>query len=191
MPSDTKSAILAAAEQAVRRKGYDGFSYADLSKKVGIRKASIHYHFPTKADLSVALMQRYMTEFSSACTEIEKQNTTGAARLSGLINYYRLAIDDGRCLCLCVSFSGSRDSLSEALVTQIRRFREETLQWIERAFDLGRADGSVLNVAGPAQEAAATLALLEGAQLMARAQIDPSRFDNATVLLHHRLRVAA
>ena len=59
---DTKTNLMDAAEQQVRQKGADGFSYADLSAQVGIRKASIHYHFPTKSDLLTAIMARYSQE---------------------------------------------------------------------------------------------------------------------------------
>jgi len=65
--SDIKTALLDSAERAARRRGFDGFSYADLAKDMGIRKASIHHHFPTKAALSVALMKRYYINLKTAC----------------------------------------------------------------------------------------------------------------------------
>ena len=56
---DTRTALLDAAENVVRMRGYDGFSYADLAGAVGIRKASIHHHFPAKQDLATAIVARY------------------------------------------------------------------------------------------------------------------------------------
>lgn len=55
---DTRTALLQSAERAARQRGYDGFSYADLAGDVGLRKASIHHHFPTKATLALALIER-------------------------------------------------------------------------------------------------------------------------------------
>ena len=89
MPTDTKTALLDSAERAARTRGFDGFSFADLAEDVGIRKASIHHHFPTKAALSVALMQRYYTDLEKACADIDAAETTGGAHLSALINRYR------------------------------------------------------------------------------------------------------
>ena len=60
---DTKSALLAEAEVLIRTQGYAAFSYADLSERVGIRKASIHHHFPTKELLGAALIDAYLERF--------------------------------------------------------------------------------------------------------------------------------
>ncbi|WP_371915197.1 TetR/AcrR family transcriptional regulator [Pseudomonas fluorescens] len=46
MSITTKAALLSYAQTQMRSKGYSAFSYADLAAKVGIRKASIHHHFP-------------------------------------------------------------------------------------------------------------------------------------------------
>ena len=78
----------------------DGFSYADLSEAVGVRKASIHYHFPTKAALSAALMDRYHETIAAHCQDIARSNETAASRLLGLIDLYRAALSDGKTLCL-------------------------------------------------------------------------------------------
>ncbi|MEO9863924.1 TetR/AcrR family transcriptional regulator, partial [Yoonia sp.] len=81
MPTDTKTALLDSAERAARTRGFDGFSYADLAQDVGIRKASIHHHFPTKAALSAALMERYYNDLKAVCEDIDMSQETGGARL--------------------------------------------------------------------------------------------------------------
>ena len=187
MPTDTKKALLDSAERAARARGFDGFSYADLSKDVGIRKASIHHHFPSKAALSVALMKRYYEDLKAACGEIDATHETGGARLTALIDRYRLALNDGKSLCLCVSFSTSRESLPAEVAIQIRRFRQMMLGWIKAAFESGQKDGSIQGVVDPEVEASATLPLLEGAQLCARAEENPALFDRAVRILVQRL----
>ena len=47
--------ILDAAQALAQVRGYNGFSHADVSAELAITKASIHYHFPGKADLAEAL----------------------------------------------------------------------------------------------------------------------------------------
>ena len=81
MPTDTKTAWLMTAERAARTRGFDGFSYADLAESVGIRKASVHHHFPRKAALSVALMHRYQADKEAACARVDAAEPTGGARL--------------------------------------------------------------------------------------------------------------
>ncbi len=186
MPVDTKTALLNSAERAARIHGYDGFSFADMAKDVGIRKASIHHHFPTKAALSVALIARYHQNFLRICQQIDASHETGGARLSALVNEYRQALRGGTCLCLCVSLSASRESLTPDALDQICRFRRMVTSWIEVAFVIGREDGSISGVRDPSAEAAATLAMLEGAQLAARSQESLILFDSAIKLLTQR-----
>jgi len=190
MPSiDTKTALLNSAENAARRLGFDGFSYADLAEDVGIRKASIHHHFPSKANLSLALMQRYHENFQSVCNNINAQFDTGGAQLAELINRYKAGSDDGKRLCLCASFSASRDSLPPDVVQKISLFRDMVMNWMIAAFEKGRDDGSISGVTDPSLEAASAMSLLEGAQLAARTEENPALFDNAVALLMTRLSV--
>ncbi|MCK0122163.1 TetR/AcrR family transcriptional regulator [Loktanella sp. F6476L] len=187
MPTDTKTALLDSAERAARTRGFDGFSYADLAQDVGIRKASIHHHFPTKAALSVALMERYYNDLKAVCEDIDVSQGTGGARLTALIDRYRTALDGGKSLCLCVSFSTSRESLPAEVIAQIGRFREMIIAWTETVFAAGQIDGSIARVTDPAVEAAAALPLLEGAQLAARVEENPALFDSAVRILTQRL----
>lgn len=186
MSFDTKTALLNSAEHRARTLGFDGFSYADLSVDVGIRKASIHHHFPSKAALSVALMQRYHTNFEASCADIDATQTSGGARLCALVERYRNALDGGKSLCLCVSFSTSRESLPTEAIIQISCFRAMMINWLKNTFVAGQSDGTIVGVIDPAMEAAATLPLLEGAQLAARAEESPIHFDSATRLLLQR-----
>ncbi|MEP3232280.1 MAG: TetR/AcrR family transcriptional regulator [Hyphomicrobiales bacterium] len=187
MASDTRNALLDSAERAARTLGFDGFSYADLANEVGIRKASIHHHFPSKANLSVELMQRYLAKFEAIRAEFRSSPRTGAEQLSAMINSYRNGIDEGKSVCLCVSFTTSRESLPDEVSQLVRRFRTMVTEWLVAAFHAGQSDGSISNVADPTMEATATLSLFEGAQLAARSEEDPSLFDNAVELLKRRL----
>ena len=68
--SETAEQILDLAETLIQTRGYSAFSYQDIADSLGIRKASIHYHFPSKADLGVAVVDRYIARFGEALTAI-------------------------------------------------------------------------------------------------------------------------
>ncbi len=187
MVTDTKAALLDSAERAARRRGFDGFSYADLAQDVGIRKASIHHHFPTKAILAVMLMKRYHDTLQSICDQIDQTEPTGGARLSAMIERYRSALDGGKSLCLCVALSASRDSLPSEVATEMSSFRAMMMSWLRDVFTAGQTDGSIAHVSHPDAEAAAMLSLLEGAQLAARVEEAPELFQNAMHLIQKRL----
>ena len=58
--------ILDAAETMARTGGYHGFSFREIAKQVGIKAASVHYHFPGKDDLGAAVTRRYTDRFLAA-----------------------------------------------------------------------------------------------------------------------------
>src|ERR1700689_5234 len=71
-PTAAATAILDVAEQLAQTRGYNGFSYADIASQLGVTKASLHYHFPSKAELGRALIERYRVVFGAALEEIDQ-----------------------------------------------------------------------------------------------------------------------
>ncbi|WP_425039777.1 TetR/AcrR family transcriptional regulator [Primorskyibacter sp. S187A] len=186
MTQNTRTALLDNAEILVRQRGFDGFSYADLAAAIGIRKASIHYHFPTKAALSLALMERYHAGMEATCATIDAHENRASDRLLSLIAHYRDALSTGGLVCLCVSLSASPASLSTAVLDSIVAFREMVLAWLRKTYALALEDGSIRDASDVSQEAHATLAMLEGAHLAARVTSDPAAFDHSVAILKMR-----
>lgn len=187
MEQNTRTTLLDSAERAVRARGYDGFSYADLAEDVGIRKASIHYHFPTKSALSLALIDRYHSRFDAACSTIRATHATAAKQLSAMIDLYRDALAGGRQLCLCIAFTISKESLPADVMDKVGQFRAMVLAHLTAIFAQSQDDGTIRAADAPKEEARATLALLEGAHLAARAGEDIAIFDGSLSLLRKRL----
>lgn len=184
---DTRDALLNAAEDVCRKRGYDGFSYADLAATVGIRKASIHHHFPTKADLAVAMIEAYSDDFFAALQRLEQRHSRSGARLRAYLARYRRALEGGDSVCLCVALSLGRDRLSDEALAGLRDFHERSHAWLLRAFSEAASDNDVADLADPVDEARACLALVEGAQLVARALGKPAAFDHAVKNFSMRL----
>ncbi len=183
---ETREALLQSAEQLARSRGFDAFSYADLSKEVGIRKASIHHHFPAKADLALALITDYRKRFAEVLERIARDAPDASARLAGYLDAYRAALKGGSAVCLCVAFSVGRESFSDKVLAELNAFHQGGLRWLRDTFELGANDRSIDSVGDPRVEAAAALALVEGAQLVARAARDVARYDAATEILRQR-----
>ena len=187
---NTRIALLNAAEHAVRKRGYNGFSYADLARDVGIRKASIHHHFPTKADLALELIERYTDGFADALTRIKEAPGTSADKLRAYHLLYREALAGGDQLCLCVALGAGRDSLAAPVLATLNQFHDDSMGWLSDIFATGIKDGSVHNSGDAVADASAALALMEGAQLLARSAADVQRFDQATAAFLARLSPA-
>src|SRR4051812_29977106 len=88
-PSSTADRVLDVAERLVQRRGYNGFSYADIATEVGIKAASLHYHFPTKADLGRALVVRYTQAFGSALAAIQALDASALEQLERYVRIFR------------------------------------------------------------------------------------------------------
>ncbi len=166
-----RTKLLDRAEELARSRGFDAFSFADLARHAQIAKPSVHHHFATKAKLSQALILRYNERIADALTEIAETSATPRRCLERFVDLYREAAQDGQALCLCVAFSAGRSSLDDDVLDALAAFHTGVLGWLRAALS---AHGR------PEREAESVLALVEGAQLMARASVDIARFDAAT-----------
>jgi len=162
--SEKVQAIMNAAERMIRQGGYNGFSFREIAAEVGIKSASVHYHFPTKEALAAAVAHRYTDRFGDA-VEAEKSsglNTVAAWRRV----FQRSFAEDGR-MCLCGALGAASRDLPDEVAAEAKRFFEVG---IERLMASGMTREEALKV----------LATLEGAMLMSSALGDASSFDDAT-----------
>ncbi|NVE94544.1 TetR/AcrR family transcriptional regulator [Altererythrobacter lutimaris] len=182
----TQEQLVDIGETLMRERGYGGFSFADLARETGIRKASVHHHFATKADFGIAVLIRY-AERMRALLEMFANSRSGGQALYKLINLYREMLSDSEHLCLCVALAGDRTILSERMHAVLAQTNAATASWIESVLLTGRKDRSISVGGDPAEEAWAILAHLQGAQLLARAAGEVEQFDKALVTLMTRI----
>lgn len=184
---DTRTAILLEAEALIRRRGYAGVSYADLADVVGIRKASIHHHFPTKADLAVALLERYDGLYDAAMAQIGDRTRDGLERIRAYAALYLGGVEKGLG-CLCAAFAAELETLPDTLRADLGRFFAKHIAWIEGVLEAGRRDGTIRAAIEPAPFARMIVATLEGALMIERATEGPVGFAGALSAIESTLR---
>jgi TetR/AcrR family transcriptional regulator, transcriptional repressor for nem operon len=178
----TSTQILDVAERLAQTRGFNGFSYADIAAELGITKASLHYHFATKADLGRALIERYSTAFAEALSQIEASGVEARAQLTRYVQLYADVLSDGR-ICLCGMLAAEYTTLPDPMQRAIRRFFDVNEAWLTRVLEAGRRARNVA-FEGDASGAARMLTgALEGAMLLARSYGDPTRFAAASAHL--------
>ena len=181
-PSTTSTQILDVAERLAQTRGFNGFSYADIAAELGITKASLHYHFATKADLGRALIERYTASFAAELSKIEASGLDGRAQLGQYVQVYGDVLSRDR-LCLCGMLAAEVTTLPDSMQTAIRKFFDENEVWLKRVLEAGRR-ARALTFDGDATEVAGVLtAGLEGAMLLARSYGDATRFSSAAARL--------
>lgn len=176
---DTRATLIDRAIGIARRTGYAGFSYGDLSAAVGIRKASIHYHFPTKGDLGVAMVETYDQAFARLLAMIAAAETARAKRLQRYADVYRGGLRDGNG-CLCGVFAAEASELPEPVGAAVRAFFDRCTGWLEEVLAGGRGEGdNERDEMAVRRQARMVLATVQGATLVACAQGDVETFDAA------------
>ena len=178
--SDTGSApkILDVAERLAQQRGFNGFSYADIASELGVTKASLHYHFPGKADLGEALLARYAGRFGDALAAADENLDDEREKLAAYAEIYAEVLRRDR-MCLCGMLAAEYETLPEAMQLAVARFFEENERWLERVLEEGRGHGT-LAFSGSARDAANLIVSgLEGAMLVARPYADVARFRSA------------
>src|ERR1035438_6204275 len=93
-PTAAAMAILDVAERLAQTRGYNGFSYADIAAQLGVTKASLHYHFRTKATLGRALIERYRALFGVALDAIDHEANEPHEKLQQYVGLYNSVLSN-------------------------------------------------------------------------------------------------
>lgn len=178
MSIGTRELLLKEAETLTRTRGYAAFSYADLAERVGIRKASVHHHFPTKEGLGVALIEGYLVEFKNALARVIEEETSAKRRLAVYSGFFVDSLEDGL-MPLCAALSAEAAALPQSMRAQVSTFFELHLDWLSGVIRDGIADGEFRADLDIRQTATMLLSVLEGASLVAWALKDSTRIKPA------------
>jgi TetR/AcrR family transcriptional regulator, transcriptional repressor for nem operon len=187
---DTSSRILDIAERMVQTRGFNAFSYADIAAALHVTKASLHYHFPSKAKLGERLVERYRTSFLAALDGINQRCRDAGAKLQAYVALYTGVLDHNR-MCLCGMLAADYATLPKPMKDEVRRFFDANEVWLVDVLRSGR-ESNELEFKAPALETARLLvAALEGAMLLARSHGDAARLRSAADCLLADLGVRA
>jgi TetR/AcrR family transcriptional repressor of nem operon len=170
----TATRILDTAEAVLQVRGYNGFSYADISAELGITKAALHYHFAGKADLGLALITRYAARFTESLAAIDTSGAPPEGRLAGYADLYAQVLRQGK-MCLCGMLAAEYQTLPQPMREAVTSFFEANETWLEKVLEDGRQGGTLRFPGVPRETARMIIACLEGAMLVARPSGDPDR----------------
>lgn len=171
--SETAERILTCAERNARRGGYNSFSFREIAAEIGIKSASVHYHFPTKEALAEAMVDRYGDRFLAALGPAD--DGAPRAALDRYVAAYAEALKSEGLMCLCGLFGAEIAELPPPVAAGTRRFFAANLAWLDRVFARAGQPADQARRSG-----AQMIAALEGAMILARAMQDPALFDQAT-----------
>lgn len=169
--TNTRIKILDTAQALIQTVGLNAMSYADISEAVGIRKASIHYYFPTKENLLVALLERYRLEFLRLVDNILASTDSAEVKLRRYCELFETTLSSGEQdkACLCGMLGAEVKTLNSPLSEQIAQFYQDNELRLTQLLNEGLATG-VFKFSGTTEAMAQLIfSLLEGELLIARA----------------------
>ena len=189
---NTEEKILNACESLIQEHGYHGFSFADIAEKVGIRKASIYYYFPAKADLGQKTVSRYRNRMRAG-----REDWGAAVDMdvpAAFDAYMEPILTLGRtpgASCLCGVLGGEFQSLPPGVQNEVSEFFEEHLRTLTELFRIGREKGDFRFAGDPNVMAKIAFSMIEGSMLIKRTRGDAGVFDEVVANLKAHLGITA
>jgi TetR/AcrR family transcriptional regulator, transcriptional repressor for nem operon len=175
MKQNTQLKILEEAERCLQLKGYNGFSYNDLSNAIGIKTSSIHYHYPTKVDLVVAVIEFYTVGLLEELARISRTNKSTTKKLTDFINaIFSKTFSDNRKMCLGGILAAEVTDLDPKIHVKLKTFFDKIEIWIVSTIKESSIDEAANAKCMPEIFAKQLIIQIEGALILARLFDDDS-----------------
>lgn len=173
MSINARESILSAARRMAQLHGYSGLNMREIAQDVGIKAASIYYHFPGKADLAVAVAKRYWQDGAVALDSIAEQSPEPIDALRRFPEIFRQSLETDNRLCLGSYLGAETDGLPDEVRSEIQLFADVNIAWLGKLL----VTAKVCETTSAEARALAIFAAVAGAQLLAKGRADISLFD--------------
>jgi TetR/AcrR family transcriptional repressor of nem operon len=175
--STTADTILACAHKLIAKGGYNGFSYADIADVVGIRKPSIHHHFPSKAELVTTLVSSHREATRQGVANLQQNVAAPLDQLRTYIEYWKACIGDASApFCVCALLASELPILPAEVAQEVLAYFRYLSGWLTSVLALGVQQGAIVLGQSPRVEAEAFMATVHGAMVSARVYGDTGMF---------------
>lgn len=170
----TRDQILDCAQGLIQTRGYNGFSFRDIASDIGIKSSSIHYYYPGKTDLAVAVASKYRADFMDMTQDLLDSDTTSVAKLQTYADVFEVTLKHENRLCLCGMLASEVNSVEPELRAEIKAFFDDQHRVLMDILSVGQSKGELRADLQTSETAKSYLAALEGAMMLARVNSTPS-----------------
>jgi len=183
---DTKGQIIAAANSLMVERGFNAFSYKHISMQIDIKTSSIHYHFPAKSDLGIAVIRKHkeFLEFT-----IEKCNEkTPIEKVDKLFKYYKMLVAEQK-VCIAGALISDINTLDESIRQELLSYGNTLVNWIASILEEGQRQQLFRPVADHKLKAKLIMASLMGLIQVARIEKKHNSTDQLMQLILNDLMI--
>jgi AcrR family transcriptional regulator len=174
------------AEDLILDRGFNAFSYSTISSALGMRNAAVHYHFPSKSDLGVAVVHRARERFLDWTRQLEASGAGPTERLDAFFRRYMRYLERGRRVCLGGSLETDFKTLPEPMQVEARAFVSAILMWWESLLEEGRRCGAFSFPGEACDQAVVVMSTLQGALQTSRV-VEPPCLPAAMEQIRHMM----
>ncbi|SEW43454.1 transcriptional regulator, TetR family [Chitinophaga sp. YR573] len=132
---DTKERIIELADRLIRTRGFNAFSYKDISDPLEIKNAAVHYYFPSKTDLGIAVINQEIEKL--AINKLYWATFPENEQLQFFFDVFYQRSKQGY-ICLMGSLSPDYETLSAAMQEKVQHMSEDVLEWVTLCLENGR-----------------------------------------------------
>jgi TetR/AcrR family transcriptional repressor of nem operon len=191
MDSSTAVRIREMAHDLIAERGYFGFSYADIAEAVGIRKSSIHHHFPSKVDLVVATLKEHRANLVEGAGALDRNVSDPLQRLELYVQHWAECVkSNNRPICIAALLSAELPALPEEIQSEVKLHFTYLVSWVRATLKEGASRGNIRLQNSVEVEAQSFVALVHGAMISARALGSSDIFTSITKGALERLRAS-
>lgn len=185
---DTAQRLIDVAMELIQTRGFSAISYQDLADRLGIRKASIHYHFPSKTDLGVAALRAYVGGFEAALAAIDANPRLSCAkRFDQYCEPFRALAATPDKVCMCGALASELFALPEEMRPFIKAFFAMHERWLTALVKHGTKSGEFHRIAAPDKAAHTIFSALQGSLIVRRTVGEPARTEAVIATLRATL----
>jgi AcrR family transcriptional regulator len=159
----TRESIIQLGDELIRDKGYNAFSFYDISRKLKIKNASIHYYFPTKSDLGLSILKDHGEKLKRLIESVANKKPT--VKLKAFLSIYSTIQTENR-VCLVGSLATDFKTVDGKVARELKSFAQAILMWVTEILEEGR-ENKEFNFSGSAR----TKALLVIGNMLASLQL--------------------
>ncbi|SAL14202.1 TetR family transcriptional regulator [Caballeronia sordidicola] len=171
--------LLEHAQILLMTRGYNGFSYRDLSTLVGVKTSSIHYYFPSKEDLVLEAVNTYSADVMSSIYAIDS-SASAEKKLDRYVKLFGKIVGEGDQVCLCGMLAADIQSLPEDVRHAVQAFFKANESWLAKVLAEGEKQETLRVNGKPDVTARALFAAYQGSLLACRLFHSKVRLDEVT-----------
>jgi TetR/AcrR family transcriptional regulator, transcriptional repressor for nem operon len=162
-------------------RGYNGFSYRDLSELVGVKTSSIHYYFPSKDDLVLEAVKQYSDEVMQALQAVDPA-LPADQKLAMYTRFFGKTLGDGNQICLCGMLAADIETLPESVREAVQAFFRTNEMWLAKVLAQGVKEGTLVARDKPESAARTLFAALQGSVLASRLFHTKTRLEDVEAM---------